>query len=223
LVAWAIVRILAVLTAHWNDVNDTHIIDYSDMISRIPLVDGEMAVDFLAEELEGEWLRQYAAMTPRQRNICAQTLNGFEYVYDDYASFEKVNNIPIGSFIESRLVYVHGRSGRAIEKRRVSRQRGWVGATEKYLGADTDKGHFIAHAIGGGLEINIFAQNRAINRGWSPRGTVYRKMERFCVDNPGTYCFSRPIYSDLTSRPQAVEFGLLQSDRTLWVERFDNT
>ena len=43
-----------------------------------------------------------------------------------------------------------------------------------------DKGHFIAHAIGGGLDMNIFSQARDLNRGISEQGKVYRLMERYC-------------------------------------------
>ncbi|MBC7947441.1 MAG: hypothetical protein H7Y42_06150, partial [Chitinophagaceae bacterium] len=100
--------------------------------------------------------------------------------------------------------------------------QGWVGQTEKYLGANTDKGHFMAHTIGGGLEVNIFAQCRDINRGWSKRGKVYRSMEKHCAKNAGTFCFNRPIYSEDTNRPCMIEFGVLMEDGKLWVEKFDN-
>jgi hypothetical protein len=100
--------------------------------------------------------------------------------------------------------------------------RGFVGHTEKYLGRDFDKGHFIAHALGGSVNINLFPQVRHINRGWSAEGKIYRQMERYCFENPGGMLFSRPLYADCSSRPAEIEFGVLRTDGTLWVRLFTN-
>lgn len=199
-----------------------HIVEYTALMADILAAGCKDTFRELVEALEGEWLHFYKQMTPRITNISGQMINGFEYVYDDYASLEKAGAVPFRETMESRVVYVHGRSQPTIAKRNPSRQRGWVGPTEAYLGVGTDKGHFMAHSIGGGLEINVFAQDRATNRGWSRRGIEYRKMEKYCSANPGTYCFSRPIYDDLTSRPRSLDFGVLVSSEHLWVERFEN-
>jgi hypothetical protein len=66
------------------------------------------------------------------------------------------------------------------------------------------------------LEANVFLRRRAINRG------PYPQMERYCAANPGVLCFSHPLYEDFSSRPAAVEFGILKGDGELWVRRFDN-
>ena len=85
-----------------------------------------------------------------------------------------------------------------------------------------DKGHFIAHSLGGGLEINIFPQLRDTNRGWSERGKIFRAMETYCLQHPGTYCFSHPSYLGKSWHPAAIEYGVLKADGELWVERFEN-
>lgn len=93
------------------------------------------------------------------------------------------------------------------------------------FGRRFDKGHFIAHSIGGyvtGIEANVFIQRRDLNRGWSAEGKIFRSMEKYCAQNPATFCFSRPIYSDGTARPAYVEFGLVRTTGELWVECFDN-
>jgi hypothetical protein len=97
-----------------------------------------------------------------------------------------------------------------------------VDPTEEFLGTERDKGHYMAHCIGGGLDVNVFSQERRLNRGWSPQGKVYRQMETYCYEQPGTFCFSRPVYADGSSVPRWLEFGLLKADQTLWVEVFDN-
>jgi hypothetical protein len=99
------------------------------------------------------------------------------------------------------------------------RLRGWLGRTNVTFGSDWDKGHFIAHSIGGavdGLEANVFLQLRAVNRGG------YRRMERYCAANPGVLCFSRPLYRDSSARPSQVEFGVLKATGEWWIELFEN-
>lgn len=84
-----------------------------------------------------------------------------------------------------------------------------------------DRGHFLAHAAGGGLDVNLFPQLAEVNRGWSERGKVFRAMERICLARPGTYSFARPIYTTRTDHPYLVEFGLVVDDG-LRVELFPN-
>lgn len=91
----------------------------------------------------------------------------FEYIYDDYASLEAVGTVPYDPNAEARLVAALGRSEPRKAMRDDYRLKGWVGATERMFGRGWDKGHFIAHSIGGavdGLEANVFIQRRDLNR-----------------------------------------------------------
>ncbi len=199
-----------------------HEIDYNGLFSQISAADMKSKIAFLSEELPHQFHEKYLLMTPRITNLCRYYFKDFEYIYDDYATLETTGVVPLSPTIESRVVGVLGLSNPTSERRDASRLRGWVGATEEYLGENTDKGHFIAHTIGGGLEVNIFAQRRDINRGWSERGKVFREMEKYCARRAGIFCFNRPIYSEDTSRPWMIEFGLLMESGELWVERFEN-
>jgi hypothetical protein len=89
-------------------------------------------------------------------------------------------------------------------------------------GGKCNRGHFVAHAVGGHLHINIFPQTAGVNRGWTAVGKVYRAMERYCAKNPGTYFFSRPLYAGLSAHPYAIEFGVLRLEGALWVNWFPN-
>jgi hypothetical protein len=155
-------------------------------------------------------------------NIVRFQFRTFEYICDLYSELEAMGEVPYDQTIEDRVVAVIGTSARAEERRNASRSRGWVGPTEEFLGTERDKGHFMAHCIGGGLDVNVFSQERRLNRGWSPQGKIYRQMENYCYQQPGTFCFSRPIYADGSGVPRWLEFGLLRADHTLWVELFDN-
>lgn len=147
---------------------------------------------------------------------------GFTYIFDWYSALIDPVAFAVDRINEDRLVGACGFSRSAGAKRNVSRQRGWLGSTEQHLGADRDKGHFVPHTTGGGLEINLFVQLCELDRGRSPAGRLYRSMERYGQQHVGTFSFNRPIYSDGSAQPAVLEFGLLKTDSGLWVERFEN-
>jgi hypothetical protein len=91
-------------------------------------------------------------MTPSATEIVRMQRGSFEYIYDDYATLEASRAVPYSLDAEARLVGVLGRSEPKIEKRDDGRLRGWVGPTEKMFGREWDKGHFIAHSIGGAVD-----------------------------------------------------------------------
>ena len=84
-----------------------------------------------------------------------------------------------------------------------------------------DRGHLIPHLSGGEFGPNIFRQQRALNRGWSPEGKRFRALEREASSHPGTFYFGHLLYGDDTAYPTEIETGLLRG-KTLDVERFCN-
>lgn len=198
--------------------------DYPSIIHKIDALSIEKRVAFLLEELPSLWRNEYLQMTQRAVSLVRIRHNSFEYIYDNYSYLEATGAIPY-SLVEDRLVAVLGLASPKVGTRDDYRLRGWVGPTEKTYGQDCDKGHFIAHSFGGAvdrLELNVFVQRRDLNRGWSTEGKRYREMEKYCLLNPRTFCFSRPLYEDQTSRPSFLEFGILKGSGELWVEVFDN-
>jgi len=179
-------------------------------------------MQYLRQELPYLWQHAYLAMRPpRETNIVIFTHGTFDYVYDDYATLEAIGVVAADDVTEARLVAAVGLSQPNIRTRHHddSRLRGWVGPTGEVFGSNWDKGHFIAHSIGGavdGLEANVFRQLRAVNRGG------YRRMERYCAANPGVLCFSRPLYNDASARPSHVEFGVLKPAGEWWIQLFEN-
>jgi hypothetical protein len=167
----------------------------------------------------------YQARAGRSAVILRIHHGTFEYVFDHYTSLEASGVVPYSASEESRLVVAYGRSAPQRRARDDYRLRGWIGPTQRAFGRGWDKGHYIGHSLGGavdGVEANVFVQRRDLNRGWSREGKRFRRMEKYCFEHPGTLCFARPIYSDGTSRPAWLEFGLFRSDGELWVECFDN-
>jgi hypothetical protein len=197
-------------------------IDYASLLSAAQSESATNLSLFLQQQLPLKWRDVYAATMPRPTNIARFRLRTFEYICDLYSEMEILGEVPFDQTIEDRVIAVLGTSAREEERRDSSRIRRWVGPTDELLGAYRDKGHFMAHCIGGGLDVNLFSQERRLNRGWSPQGKTYRQMETYCYEQPGTFCFSRPIYVDGSSVPRWLEFGLLKADQTLWVEIFEN-
>ena len=169
----------------------------------------ERMIEIMRADLPEAWLLRYRRMCDGPTNVHAITAGALEYLFD-YCTELAVER-------EDRVVVAFGSSVASSGPRNASRIRGWPGSDDR-----GDRGHFIAHAAGGALDINLFHQDAALNRGWSPQGKRYREMEQYCAEHPGVFCFSRPIYTDTTARPVEIEFGVLKEDGTLWVEVFAN-
>ena len=147
------------------------------------------------EELPYVWLDHYIGMTPHQTAVTRFSHVGFEYLYDDYATLEQTGAVPYGALDEARLVAVIGRSSPQQTKRDDYRLRGWVGPTQHVFGNEWDKGHYIAHSIGGavdGLEANVFQQRRDLNRGWSSEGKIFEAWNTTAHCTPERCAFTVP-------------------------------
>jgi len=127
-----------------------------------------------------------------------------------------------------RVVLAYAVSCPALHKRDAARMRGFPDVSlsvRSALGERAflaDRGHFLGHASGGQLDVNLFPQSRTLNRGWSEQGKIYRRMERFVAANLGTFFYHRPVYDDSTWIPRALEYGVLRADRDWWTAEFDN-
>jgi hypothetical protein len=159
-------------------------------------------------------------MISHEPNLVRFRHHAFDYICDVYSQLELAGSVPFDQTIADRVIGVLGTSSRAQQNRGARRIR--IGLTEELEGTLRDDGHFMAHCIGGGFDVNLFSQERRLNRGWSPQGKTYRQMEKYCHQQEGTFCFSRPIYTDGSSVPRWLEFGVLKTDDTLWVEAFEN-
>lgn len=200
---------------------DEFAIDYEDMLCAARAeAPGNVAL-FLQEKLLLAWRGAYTRSAARPVNLVQLRVGTFGYICDLYSRLEATGEIPYDQTIADRVVAVYGTSCRPDDKRNASQTRDGIDSTENFV-SERDNGHFMAHCIGGGLEFNVFSQDRRLNRGWSAQGKIYRQMETYCYERPGTFCFSRPIYADGSSVPCWLEFGLLRSDETLWIELFDN-
>ncbi len=193
-------------------------------IRELPL---EARAPLLMDKLPPLWTEIYEENAARPLELYRLASGQFQYIYDDHEALAASGEIENDPVSESRVVAAFGFSPPSSidRKKDDGRLRGWLGPTEKRFGRGFDKGHFIAHSIGGAVdraEFNVFVQCRRMNRGWTEEGKRYRLLESYCQQSPGVFCFSRPFYIDGSSRPTWLEFGVLKTDGNLWVDVFDN-
>jgi hypothetical protein len=193
------------------------LIDYAAEMKKSSCNSLESLANWFEKDLPYLFFESYLKFTNRETGVMTFNHGNFSYLFDE-------TSMIANETAESRLVAAFGKSNPQRIKRDDARLRGWVGQTEKTFGKEYDKGHFIAHSIGGavdGLEANVFVQKRDVNRGWNGQ-TKFRQMEQYCFENANTFCFSRPVYNDDTAKVKYLEFGIIKPDMTLWVEAFDN-
>jgi hypothetical protein len=135
------------------------------------------------------WLDDYAR-TSRKADIVETTVSGFSYLFD-------LNPDRL------RLIAAWGMSqGRHGEPRDKARMRGHPLSDAKLR----DRGHAIAHSLGGPCDINLVPQLLKINRG------PFQKLERNAVATPGSLYFTYWTYArngPAGQTPAGVEQGLL--------------
>jgi hypothetical protein len=196
------------------------VIEYESLL-RTAMESGTNISLFLHEHLALTWSEVYGKTVSHPTNIVRFKFRTFEYICDAYSKLEMIGEVPYDQTIKDRVVVVFGTSA-SVSERGARAIRDWSPPSEQVLCTERDNGHFMAHCIGGGLDVNVFSQERRLNRGWSPQGKIYRQMESYCHQRPGTFCFSRPVYEDSSNVPRWLEFGVLKEDQTFWVEIFDN-
>jgi hypothetical protein len=183
-------------------------LDYAGLVRdlRVPLVPADV----------GQALLRAAA--DRYEHVCGEcslvqfVQSGATYLFDLASA--------AGADQEDRTVAAWTVTPAIVGKRDASYQRGFPLPPDPD-GALVDRGHLIPHLSGGEFGPNIFRQQRALNRGWSPEGKRFRALEREAASRPGTFYFGHLLYGDETAYPTEIETGLLRGQK-LDVERFRN-
>jgi hypothetical protein len=170
---------------------------------------------FVRVALVEPWLRAYRQATPWRAHVLEISQAALTYLFD---AAPTMDGLDAGN---DRVVAVWGHSKRADGPRDRGRQSGFIPNPPTWSHAGRDRGHFVAHAAGGGMDMNFFPQAAGLNRGRTPQGRRWKAMERHAIDHPGTALFVRPAYVDATWIPATIDFGLLMDGR-LRFERFIN-
>jgi hypothetical protein len=181
-------------------------------------------LDAIWPDLTNGWLELYKKGLSSEGVYDLVWRDRFMYAHDTRLYPQDVE-FDYKTMVDDRVIFVAGVSDYIPEKRDMYNMRGPLSSREfgpARRDCPFDRGHFIAHSIGGHEDMGLFPQRRDVNQGRGEFGRVYAAMERYCREHPGTFVFSRPIYGDNTGHPFWVEYGVLREDREFWVEVFPN-
>jgi hypothetical protein len=180
--------------------------------------------DHFREDITSKWADEYITAFPKHEEITLQNFFGFAFLIDHIWPDEEAADVN-KELPETRVISFFGISNTSIDPTNRRRMRSGWGKTSvafSLFGENYDKGHFIAHGFGGPVDVNIFPQRRDINRGWSDKGKQYRRMESYVAANPGTFVFSRPLYTDFSICPDLLEYGYYDENFNLHFAVFPN-
>lgn len=118
---------------------------------------------------------------------------GTVFLFDDFAAEDGREQRTVAAW---RIVPKHASA------RDRSRQAGFP-LHASLIAAGFERGHLIARASGGPLDINLYPQAWQVNQGRSEDGKEFRRLETLAARNPGCLQFSRLIWSGDDSVPVA--------------------
>jgi hypothetical protein len=185
---------------------------------RRPAVEQGVGADgwdtFIRHVLVERWLAAYRDENNAPTEVLEISQGELTFLFD-------APSLLPGSDHEDRTVAVWGCSRPPGRHRDRGRLANFIPQPLAWSAAGRDRGHLVAHAAGGNLDLNLFPQSADLNRGCTDAGRRWRAMERYAALNPGTPLFVRAIYESSTWVPAALDYGLLRDGR-LWCERFQN-
>ena len=184
-------------------------------IARACTVDGVLDETSFPGAVVAEWVREYRRGTRGDRDVVEiDGPNDFTYIYDSTL------NPPLDE-ADNRVIGAWGRATPAAQPRDKSRMRGYPSPQRQHK-TRVDRGHLIAHAIGGEYDMNLIPQDAALNQGKGDGDRRWRELERYCEGHPGTLLLVRALYADITDHTTKLEYVLVLENGVLRVERFEN-
>jgi hypothetical protein len=194
---------------------------YENMVRKLAGIDRTALVARLDETLPRFWEQDYLAMPGSTTGLVTITF-GDESLKTAFCRylFDHASSVSSSAKTTADRVAVVWGTSREIDARTRDRAR-MKGFLKGDWSKHDDRGHFFAHTMGGGLDINLFPQSVRVNR-----GGLWRQMENYCARNPGTFCFIRPLYADTTWRPAQLEYGIIKvaegKEAEFWGHVFEN-
>jgi hypothetical protein len=194
---------------------------------------------FLADQLPDRWCKIYAQMPSGNGEIVSVTDEGYVFLFDLSAEHVVVafgtsrynparrDSPRMGDFLGKVTSAADLRRIAAAVPAEIGRRRqdmaqmSWRDRFFRSYGHRYDRGHFMSHRQGGGLDINLFPQLADVNQGRGADGVAYRSLERMCAAG-NVFCFSRPIYDDGSWVPAQLEYGVFHEPRRMSVRMFPN-
>jgi hypothetical protein len=197
-------------------------VDYAALASPdLPLPYDDRA-QRLADILPPLWQKAYRKMAQSPTSIHHFSHRGFDFLFDRASELNSRGILPDERAVEDRIIVAYGRSTAAPARNGNGAKNHLLGDAAAAFGDNTKRPYLPGGVLGGTFDISLYPQYRDLDNEHSPDGRVYRAMKKLCLEHPGTFCFSRPLYSSRSWRPASIEHGLLRADGSFWVHRFRN-
>jgi hypothetical protein len=159
---------------------------------------GRLDVSALAARLSDEWAAAYRSGTG-ESELVEVDQGALTYLFD---------------IAGARVVGVYGHSAPTNAARPAARMRGFpLPATS---GEPLVRGHLVAHAVGGGTDINLVPQNAALNA-----SGAWRRLERLTQSHPGSFVAVEVGYDDDSQTPSRFTY-IVAAVGALTIEHFLN-
>jgi hypothetical protein len=197
-------------------------IDYDVVRSKFKTAEYDALAARLHRSLPPMWQKAYRKMAQAETNVLRFSDHGYEFLFDHASELVARGILADDRAVEDRIIVAFGRTNGIGARRDVQRANGFLGSAAAILGGRTNRDHVPGCVLGGAFDVSLFPQRRDLRRDWTADGRAYRAMERYCVEHPGTFAFSRPVYDSKSWWPCEIEYGLLRSDGTFWIQLFDN-
>lgn len=196
-------------------------VDYDQLLGDLTASAYEDLIGQTLTELPALWQKAYRKMAQSPTRIHQFQHRGFHFLFDRASELIAKEIIPEERAVEDRVIVVYGRSMPVPECGSAS-DRSLLGAAGPRFGEGRTRSYLPGSVLGGAFDISLYPQYRDLDNEHSSDARLYRAMKKHCLEHPGTFCFSRPIYTTRSWCPAAVEHGLLKPDGTFWVHSFRN-
>jgi len=197
-------------------------VDYGALVNPRPSYDYEELIEHLLESLPPLWQKTYRKMAQSPTSIHQFSQNGFEFLFDRASELHARGIVSGERAVEDRIVVAYGRSTAMARHNGNGTKRNLLGSAAERFGDKTERSYLPGKFLGGELDISLYPQYRNLDHERSADSRVYRAMKKYCSEHPGTFCFTRLIYTSRFWCPAAIEHGLLRADSTFWVRKFKN-
>jgi hypothetical protein len=162
-------------------------LDYERLAADYPLI-LEVWDPFVRALLVDEWIAAYRAMSTWTTEVLEIAQRELTFLFDAAPTLNEVSDL----HADDRVVAVWGHSHSAAHRRDRTRLAGFLPNPSSWSRFQLDRGNLVAHAAGGGLDVNLIPQAMSLNRGRSPQGRSWREMEAYAARHPGTPLLVRP-------------------------------
>ncbi len=197
-------------------------IGYQGLLDQIPSVGASDPIDHLTQTLPPLWQKAYRKMAQSPTRIHTFTHHGHRVLFDRPSELVANGTLPMERAPEDRILVAYGRSQEPPSKILPAQKKSLLGKAGSQFGAPRARPYFPGAALGETFDISLYPLYRDLDRERTSDGRAYRAMQRYCSSVPGTFCFTRLIYTSRSWCPSVIEHGLLQRSGQFWVRRFRN-